>query len=197
VEERSIEPNPLAQFRRWLDEAVSRGIPNAEAMAVATATPEGIPSVRFVLLRGFDERGFVFYTNYESRKGRELAANAEAALAFYWVDLGRQVRATGTVERVSREQSETYFRTRPRGSRLAAWASRQSAVIGSRAELERRFHERAMTFPGDEVPIPPFWGGYRLAPVEIEFWEHRDDRLHDRLCYRRASGGWTIERLQP
>ncbi len=197
MDARDLDPDPVVQLRRWLDEAVAAGIPNAEAMALATAASDARPSVRFVLLRGLDERGLVFYTSYESRKGRELEENAVAAIALYWVDLGRQVRATGRVERVAREESEDYFRSRPLGSRLAAWASRQSEAIASREELERRWDELARAHPDGDVPLPPFWGGYRLAPVEIEFWEHRDSRLHDRLRYRRARSGWVIERLQP
>jgi pyridoxamine 5'-phosphate oxidase len=197
MDARDLDPDPVVQLGRWLDEAVAAGIPNAEAMALATAASDARPSVRFVLLRGLDERGLVFYTSYESRKGRELEENAMAAIALYWVDLGRQVRATGRVDRIAREESEDYFRSRPLGSRLAAWASRQSEAIASREELERRWDELARAHPDGDVTLPPFWGGYRLAPVEIEFWEHRDSRLHDRLRYRRAPSGWVIERLQP
>jgi pyridoxamine 5'-phosphate oxidase len=197
LDEATVDASPFRQFERWLGEAVSAGIPNADAMAFATAGPDGRPSVRFVLLRGFDERGFVFYTNTESRKGRELSENPAGALAFYWVDLGRQVRATGRVEPVSREDTEAYFRTRPLGHRLAAWVSRQSDVIPSREELERQYAELAEAHADGNVPLPPFWGGYRLVPDEIELWEHRDSRLHDRIRYRRERDAWRIERLAP
>ena len=197
LDEASVDPDPIREFQRWFGEAVSTGIPNAEAMTLATSTSDGAPSARFVLLKGVDERGFVFFMNRESRKGRELAANPRAALVFYWVDLGRQVRVTGRVEEVSREESEAYFHTRPAGSRLAAWASRQSEAIESRGVLERCYAELAERF-SDDIPLPPFWGGYRVVPAEIELWEHRGDRLHDRLRYARLpDGGWKLERLSP
>ena len=198
LRESDLHPDPLEQFRQWLKQAQAAGIRNADAMTVATATRDGRPSARVVLMRGLDKRGFAFFTNYESAKGGELAANPRAALVFYWEDLGRQVRVTGTVARVSAEESERYFSTRPRESRVAAWASRQSAVIESRAALEERFGELDAAYPGEDVSLPPFWGGYRVSPETIEFWEHRDSRLHDRLRYtRRPDGGWTIERLSP
>jgi pyridoxamine 5'-phosphate oxidase len=197
LEEASVDPNPFGQLERWLAEAAATGMTNPDAVALATATGAGRPSVRFVLLRGLDDRGLVFYTSYGSRKGRELEANPEAALVIYWAELGRQVRATGPVGLVPREESEAYFRTRPFGSQVAAWASRQSEVIASRDDLERRFEELARTYRGGDVPLPPFWGGYRLAPEEFEFWEHRDSRLHDRLRYSRSGPAWVIERLQP
>jgi pyridoxamine 5'-phosphate oxidase len=200
LDARAVDPDPLRLFERWLSDAFAAGIPNAEAMALATATPEGRPSARFVLLKGADERGFVFYTNTQSPKARELDENPQAAFVLYWVDLGRQVRVSGTVEPVTRAESEAYFRTRPPASRLAAWASSQSEVIASREALERRYAETAETYPGDDIPVPPSWGGYRLVPHEIEFWEHRDNRLHDRIRYRRVvgrDGGWLLQRLQP
>jgi len=198
LDEEDFGPDPISEVARWLAQAVAAGIPNAEAAALATATGDGRPSVRFVLVRGIDERGFAFYTNTESRKGRELAENSRAALALYWADLGRQVRVTGQVEPVSREETEAYFRTRPAGNRLAAWASRQSEVIASREVLAQRFAEVAERYAGDDIPLPPFWGGYRLSPVEVELWEHRESRLHDRLLYTRLpDGGWRIDRLEP
>jgi len=189
--ESDVDPDPIRQFDAWHAEA---GRP-AE-VAVATASAAGEPSVRMVLLKSVDERGFVFFTNATSAKAADLAANPRAALLFYWSP-GRQVRVRGPVERTSEEESDAYWRTRPRGSQLGAWASRQSAVIAGRPELERRLAEVVDRFPGD-VPRPPFWGGYRVVPEAVEFWHHRDDRLHDRLRYRRdAAGGWVIERLSP
>ena len=193
--EREVDPNPLAHFRVWFDEA-SGAVAVPEAMAVATATADGRPSVRMVLLKGFDERGFTFHSGYESRKGRELAENPRGALLFYWHELGRQVRIEGSVERVSRAESEQYFRTRPPRSRIAALASRQSEVITSREDLESRFEE-LLARHGDDPPLPESWGGYRLVPEEFEFWQHRDDRLHDRLRYRREGEAWVLERLSP
>ncbi len=181
-----------------MDEAEAAGIPLANAMTLATATRDGRPSARNVLLRGIDERGFVFYTNYESRKGAELAENPTAALVSFWKELERQVCVTGTVARITWEESERYFATRPREARLSAWASHQSRVIVSRAELETRFAELDRTYPGEDIPLPPFWGGFRLAPDALEFWQGRRHRLHDRLRYsRRAEGTWAIDRLSP
>lgn len=193
--ERELDPNPLAHFRVWFDEA-SGVVAVPEAMAVATATADGRPSVRMVLLKGFDERGFTFHSGYESRKGRELAENPRAALLFYWHELGRQVRIEGGVEPVSREESEQYFRTRPPRSRIAALASRQSELIESREELESRFEELLARY-GNDPPLPESWGGYRLVPESFEFWQHREDRLHDRLRYRRDREKWIVERLSP
>ena len=187
--------DPLEQFRRWFEEA--RGaVPLAEAMAVATATTDGAPSLRMVLLKEADERGFVFHTNYDSRKGRELAANPHAALLFHWYELGRQVRIEGRVERLAEEESDRYFETRPLGGRLSAWISRQSEVIPSREELEERV-ETLRQHLGEELVRPEFWGGYRVVPDEYEFWQHRDDRLHDRFRYRREGDAWLRERLAP
>jgi pyridoxamine 5'-phosphate oxidase len=166
-------------------------------MILATAAGDGRPSARAVLLKGVDERGFVFFTNYESRKGRELVENPRAALVFLWDALGRQVRVEGAVERTARAESEAYFSTRPLGSRLGAWASRQSEPLAGREELERRVEELAARHGAGEVPLPPSWGGLRLAPDAIEFWQHRDDRLHDRFLYRREGGAWRILRLSP
>jgi pyridoxamine 5'-phosphate oxidase len=190
--------DPVELFERWQAEArAAAGPDRADAMALATATADGAPSVRVVMLRGVDSRGFVFHTNYESRKGRELSENPRAALVLNWPELHRQVSATGTVERLNREESKTYFRTRPLGHRLAAWASLQGRPLPDRAELERRF-ERARERFGEDPPLPEYWGGFRLAPDALEFWQGREDRLHDRVRYERSeSGGWHAQRLFP
>jgi pyridoxamine 5'-phosphate oxidase len=183
-------PDPLDQFRAWFDEGA------VDAVAVATASSDGSPSVRMVLLKGADERGFTFFTNYESRKGRELAENPRAALLFYLPEPGRQVRVEGLVSKVSEAESDAYFASRPRGGRLSAIASRQSEPLESRENLEARFAELDALYP-DEVPRPAHWGGFRLEPETYEFWQHRDNRLHDRFRYRPAPEGWAIERLAP
>jgi pyridoxamine 5'-phosphate oxidase len=195
--EADVAPDPVVQFGRWYDDARSAGLVEPSAMTLATATAGGVPSARMVLLRGVDRRGFVFYTNYESRKAAELAANPLAALVFWWGELQRQVRVEGRVERTSREESAAYFRTRPPGSRLSAWASPQSRVIPGREVLEERVAEVAADHPDGDVPLPPFWGGYRLVPEVVELWQGRPNRLHDRLRYTRVAGGWRIERLAP
>ncbi len=195
MEERDLDPDPLRQFEAWFAEALEAGVEVPEAMALATATSAGRPSARMVLLKAADERGFAFHTNYESRKGDELAANPQAALLFHWRPLGRQVRVEGRVERVSPDESEAYFRTRPLGSRIAAWASPQSRPLSDRAELERLYEEAAERFPGDDVPRPPHWGGFRLVPDAYEFWQHAENRLHDRVRYERDGNGWRRERL--
>lgn len=196
--ESDVDPNPFKQFRIWFEQAEAAGSKLPNAMTLATATRDGVPSVRMVLLKDFDERGFVFYTNYESRKGIELEQNPVAALNFYWSVLDRQVRITGTTTKTSREESEEYFHTRPLGSQLGAWASRQSKVISSREVLEERMRQLMSEYEGRQVPLPPYWGGFRLFPVSIEFWQNRASRLHDRLLYtRQDNDNWLIERLSP
>ena len=193
----ALSQDPLELFEHWFAEAKRAGVEVPEAMTLATATGGGVPSARMVLLKGADEDGFAFYTGYGSRKSEELEQNPRAALVFYWRPLGRQVRVEGSVERVSEPESAAYFATRPRGSQLAAWASQQSRPLGSREELERRYAELEREYEGRDVPLPPHWGGYRLRPEAIEFWEHRENRLHDRTRYTRAREGWKVERLSP
>jgi pyridoxamine 5'-phosphate oxidase len=195
--ESDVARDPTEQFRRWFDAALDAGLHEPNAMTVATATPEGRPSARVVLLKGFDGRGFVFYTNYEGRKGRELEENNRAALLFYWGELERQVRIEGTVSRVPKAESDAYYASRPLGSRLGAWASEQSRPAEGRDVLEMRLRELEREYEDRHVPRPPFWGGYRVEPEVVEFWQGRENRLHDRLVYRREDGGWKIERLQP
>ena len=191
-----LAADPYDQFRRWLADAEFAGITEPTAMTLATAGADGSPDARVVLLKGLDG-GFWFFTNYESAKARQLAENPRAALVIHWYPVSRQVRVRGRVERLAHELSVAYFASRPPGSRLGAWASRQSEVIESREALERVRSEVEQRFAGEEPPLPPFWGGYRVVPDEIEFWQGRPDRLHDRLRYRRDSGTWLVERLQP
>ena len=195
--EGDVAPDPLEQFRRWHADAEAAGIRMPGAMALATASPDGAPSLRMVLLKGADEQGFVFFTAYVSRKAGELEGNPRAALLFYWDPLGRQVRVEGAVERVGDRESDSYFATRPRGAQLAASASRQSSLLSGREELDERVVELAAAYDGTDVPRPEHWGGYRLVPQVYEFWQHREDRLHDRLRYRRDGGRWVVERLSP
>ncbi len=196
LSEELVSPDPLVQFGRWFEEA-GRVIADPEAMAVASVDGQGRPSVRMVLLRSWDERGFVFHTNYDSRKGNELDQNPQAALLFYWGPLGRQVRIEGTAARIAGEESDDYFATRPRGAQIAAWASHQSRAIDSRETLDTGVRELEASYAGHRVPRPPWWGGIRVEPRSFEFWQNRADRLHDRLRYTPRPEGWRIQRLQP
>jgi pyridoxamine 5'-phosphate oxidase len=197
LNEEDADPNPFKQFEQWFRqaEAVVPILPNA--MTLSTATKEGVPSARVVLLKDFDEHGFVFYTNYSSQKGKELDENPLAALSFYWAQPARQVRITGIATRTSRTESEAYFHTRPIDSQLGAWASNQGEVIGGREVLELRMEELSKEYAGKAIPLPPYWGGYRVAPFLFEFWQNRASRLHDRLRYKLVGGQWMIERLAP
>jgi pyridoxamine 5'-phosphate oxidase len=192
-----LDPDPLVQLGRWLAEAEQAGVPEPTAMALATATPDGVPSARMVLLKGLDGRGLVWFTNYNSAKAHDLAANPKAALVFRWEPLGRQVRATGEVSKVDDDESDAYFATRDRGSQLGAWASPQSEELGSRQQLEGMLEEVTNRFANQPVPRPPHWGGYRLSPTTIEFWQQGPDRLHDRVRYTRTDKPWRRARLAP
>lgn len=199
LDERDVLADPLVQFTRWYDDAVQAELPLPNAMSLATVAADGKPASRMVSLKGVDHGGFVFYTNYNSRKGREISANAHAALLFAWLPLERQVRIEGTLTRVSAQESDDYFASRPLGSRHAAIASPQSDIITDRAQLEQRYTEvvRATGATGNDPPRPAFWGGYRLMPVEIEFWQGRENRLHDRLLFSKSAAGWRMTRLAP
>jgi len=197
LNEADVDPNPIKQFQRWFDQAIAAQLPEPNAMTLATATRSGIPSARIVLLKSLDERGFVFYTNYESHKGQDLAENPQAALVFLWTVLERQVRLEGQVEKIAAAETDAYFQSRPLESRLGAWTSDQSRVISDRDVLEQRFAELKATYADEKVPRPPHWGGYRVMPHQIEFWQGRTSRLHDRLRYRLEQGNWLVERLAP
>jgi len=197
LDERVIDRDPINQFKRWFDDAVASGMKLPEAMTLATATPDGTPSARVVLLKSVDTDGFVFYTNYSSAKARDLEANPAAALVFYWSQFDRQVRVQGVVEHVTPEESQAYFRTRPRESQIGAWASPQSEVVENRETLEARVAELEEIYGDREIECPEHWGGYRLKPTRIEFWKGRLGRLHDRIVYERDGAGWKISRLAP
>jgi len=197
LSEQDLQPDPQEQFRRWIQEAIDGELTEPNAAVLATVDGQGQPSTRVVLVKGVDERGFSFFTNYESRKGRELAANPRASLTFPWLEMERQVCITGSVTQLPREESDAYFRTRPRGSRLGAWASKQSEVITDRTILEHRLADLDREYPGNDIPTPPTWGGYVLAPDSVEFWQGRPSRLHDRLVYTRQAGSWKVHRLSP
>ena len=193
-----LDPDPIKQFANWFTAAIEAGIHDVNAMSLATTTTDCRPSVRIVLVKEFDQDGFVFFTNYDSEKGKQLEANPYAALAFYWIELDRQIRISGKVKKTSRKESQTYFHSRPVGSQLSAWASRQSEVVDARRVLDARMAEMTERFADRTVPLPPHWGGYRLKPDTVEFWQGRADRLHDRFRYtRQANGNWLIERLAP
>jgi pyridoxamine 5'-phosphate oxidase len=193
-----LDPNPIRQFANWFTAAIEAGIRDVNAMSLATASRDARPSVRIVLLKSFDQDGFVLFTNYESAKGKQLETNPYAALGFYWIELDRQIRINGKVEKTSREESKAYFRSRPVGSQLGAWASRQSEIIDGRRVLDARMAEMTERFRNKRIPLPPHWGGYRLKPEIMEFWQGRRNRLHDRFRYTRlANGSWQIDRLAP
>ncbi len=197
LRKKDLHPDPLVQFKRWFEDAKNTTTKIPEAMTLSTANKEGIPSSRMILLKGVDDKGFIFYTNTNSRKGKEILENKYVSLCFWWEELERQVRVEGMVEMLPPSESDKYFSTRPRGSQIGAWASLQSEVIESRESLNKKFKEYEKKFEGKEIPRPPYWNGYRVIPLEIEFWQGREDRFHDRLRYRKKNDRWVIERLQP
>jgi pyridoxamine 5'-phosphate oxidase len=197
LDEAGMQPDPMVQFEAWFENVVEANLHEPNAMILATASDDGRPSARTVLLKGYDGRGFVFYTNYEGRKARDLEANPSCALLFYWGELERQVRVEGRASRLPSRESDAYFASRPRGSRLGAWASEQSRPVRDRSVLEERIKALEAEYQDREIPRPPFWGGYRVEPEAIEFWQGRENRLHDRIAYRREEGVWRLERLQP
>jgi pyridoxamine 5'-phosphate oxidase len=192
----TVDKNPVKQFAKWYKTVLKSGLKEPTAMTLATASKGGVPSARTVLLKGYDEKGFLFFTNYGSRKGRELSENPFAELLFYWMDLRKQVRISGRVEKISKEESKKYFKTRPLNSQIGAWASRQSEIIPDRKFLEEKYKEYSEKYK-ENVPLPPFWGGFRLIPERFEFWQGRENRLHDRICYMKKNGEWEIVRLAP
>ncbi len=196
-DESTVEVNPFQQFSKWMEEALKSDLLDPTGMALGTANKDGIPAVRMVLLKGFDENGFVFFTNYESHKGSDLINNPNASILFFWKELERQIRITGTIEKTSRQESEEYFHTRPLESQLSAWASRQSSPIPNRKFLENEFEELKLKYEYKQIPLPPFWGGFRLIPNYFEFWQGRENRLHDRISYRIKNDFWDIVRLSP
>ena len=197
LDQKDVLENPFEQFSMWFEEAMKSQLPEPNAMILATASKDGAPSVRALLLKGFDENGFIFYTNYESRKGKELTENNRASILFFWQELERQVRLEGTVSKISAEESKKYFDTRPYKSRLGAWASQQSTVIPNRFLIVKKFLKYFTKFHSRDIPLPPYWGGYILKPVNFEFWQGRANRLHDRVRYRLENNNWIIERLSP
>jgi len=197
LNESNIDLNPVKQFSTWLNEAIAAEVIEPTAMALSTASKKGIPSARIVLLKGIDEKGIVFFTNYESAKAKNLFENPNAEALFHWKELGRQVRVSGIVKKVSKKESKEYFKTRPRESQLGAWVSKQSSEIPSREYLEKKFEDAKQKFKGKEIPLPPFWGGFRIIPNNFEFWQGRENRLHDRICYKKKDGEWKIIRLSP
>ena len=197
LHESAVNRDPIAQFKNWHGHARRTGAPLSDSFTLATVTPDGKPDARMLLLKGVDEKGFVFYTNYESRKGGEIAKKPDAAMVFHWNQLFRQVRIEGRLEKVTTQESEAYFHSRLRGSQIGAWASLQSSAIANREELEKKVAEYESKFKGQTVPLPPFWGGFRLIPERIEFWQGRPSRLHDRLCFVREGSGWKMSRLSP
>ena len=197
LSEQDVAADPITQFTRWFDEAVAAAVAEPNAMCLATATPDAYPSARMVLVKGVDARGFVFYTDYRSRKGRELADNPHASLCFFWAELERQVRINGAVQRVSRAESDAYFQSRPLPSRIGAWTSHQSMILADRSVLEQQLVANETRFADGQVPLPEHWGGFRVVPEELEFWQGRESRLHDRIQFRREAGAWVKRRLSP